>query len=274
MAATTAGLVVGSLTAILGAPTALGPAPKSTASSPQSSTGPFTPAQAERGQVVFAESCASCHGTDLNGRSAPPLTGPAFEQSWSHPRVTLDDLFFVQRTTMPPRAPTTITPADHAAVFAYLLQVNDYQPGAVAVSPGAPGLREPPRWVNGRAGTGAGTAGSGPAAPEFIAGAPGVAPASTGPDQAALSSAAGSTDWLHYTHDYSGTRFSPLDQITTANASALVPACMFQVGEPDNFQTGPLVHAGTMYVPTWKTTIALDAVTCRPMWRHTWEPRG
>jgi alcohol dehydrogenase (cytochrome c) len=107
-----------------------------------------------------------------------------------------------------------------------------------------------------------------------IEGEGGAAPGSNGPDQAALDAAGDSTDWLIYTHDYAGTRYSPLDQIDTTNASALTPACLFQAGERDNFQTGPLVHEGTMYITTKLSPVALDAATCRPRWKHTWRARG
>ncbi len=240
----------------------------------QSASGTFTLAQAARGKAVYAEKCAACHGPALTGGAAPPLTGPAFEQSWNHPRVTLDDIFFLQRTTMPVNASSSVSPADHAAVFAYILQVNGYPAGQTPVSPGAPGLLQSPSWVSaGLTGDGPGTA-KATLPPDFIEGDGGAAPATNGPDQNALDNASGSTDWLLYTHDYAGTRYSPLAQISTANAAELVPACMFQVGETDNFQTGPIVHDGTMYVTTWQTTIALDAATCRPKWRHTWEPLG
>lgn len=255
-----ASLVMGWSLALCGASAALEP-------------GVYTRAQASRGQAVYAQSCAPCHGATLTGGSAPPLTGKQFQVSWSHPRVTLDDIFFIQRTTMPPRASSTVSPEDHAAVFAYLLQLNGYEAGATPVSAGAPGLVRPPRWAS-AGGDGSAPGAAAPAPPELVEGDTDAAPAATGPDQAALTAASGSTDWLHYTHDYSGTRFSPLDQINATNASRLVPACMFQVGETDNFQTGPLVHAGTMYVTTWRSTIALDATTCRPKWRHTWQPRG
>ena len=49
---------------------------------------------------------------------------------------------------------------------------------------------------------------------------------------------------------------------------------MFQVGERDNFQTGPIVYNGTMYVTTMTATIALDAATCREQWRHTLGVKG
>jgi alcohol dehydrogenase (cytochrome c) len=241
---------------------------------PSASDRPFTAAQAARGKAVFAQSCAACHGATLTGGSAPPLSGPRFEASWNHPQMTLDDLLFIQRTTMPPKASGALSAEDHAAVFAYILEMNGYQAGTTAAKPGAPQLKQPPRWAERSRAAASSVAGAEAAAPEFIAGDASALPGSAGPDQAALTEAAGSTDWLHYTHDYAGTRYSPLTEIDTTNAARLVPACLFQVGETDNFQTGPLVHQGTMYVTTWRSTIALDAATCRPKWRHTWKPRG
>ena len=63
-----------------------------------------------------------CHGAALTGGTAPALTGPAFEASWSDPRVTLADIFFIARTSMPPRASSSLSAQDHAAVFAYILK--------------------------------------------------------------------------------------------------------------------------------------------------------
>src|SRR6266540_5445645 len=78
----------------------------------QEQTGLFTDAQATSGEAIYRQSCASCHGVSLAGASAPPLTGPRFAASWNDPRVTLDDLFFVLRTTMPPRASNALSAAD------------------------------------------------------------------------------------------------------------------------------------------------------------------
>ena len=36
----------------------------------------------------------------------------------------------------------------------------------------------------------------------------------------------------------------------------------------------PLVYRGVMYFTTLLSTIALDPVTCRVMWRHDWKPKG
>src|ERR1700730_11635122 len=228
----------------------------------------FTEAQAASGKAVYERSCAACHGAALLDGTAPRLTGPAFQASWGDPRVTLDDLFFIIRTTMPPQASGTLSPQDHAAVFAYILQANGYPSGPSPVTANSVELRLGHLQVSA-----APAAPVRAAPPAFIPGGAGAAPANTGPSQAVLNAAAQSTDWLFHTHDYQGTRFSPLDQINTTTAARLRPACIFQVGERDNFQTGPIVYNGTMYMTTMTSTIALDAVTCRVKWRHSWQLR-
>jgi alcohol dehydrogenase (cytochrome c) len=227
----------------------------------------FTEAQAKSGQAVYNESCASCHGAALTGGSAPALAGPAFARSWGDPRVTLDDLFFILRTTMPPQGSNSISAADKAAVFAFILQRNGYAAGQTTLTADMPQLKER------RLEVAAAPATARPEPPAFVPGAAGAAAAAGGPDHATLSAASTSTDWLFHNHDYAGTRYSPLDQITVDNAARLAPACIFQMGERDNFQTGPIVHNGVMYVTTMLTTIALDATTCRVRWRHTWEAK-
>jgi len=227
--------------------------------------GLFTEAQAASGDAVYRQSCAPCHGPALSRGTAPALIGPAFEASWGNPRVTLDDLFFIIRTTMPPRASGALSPQDHAAVFAYILKSNGYPAGPTPLTVNSEQLkREHLQGTTPRAPARA-------APPAFISGAAGAAAAGTGPDQATLNAAARSSDWLFHSHDYAGTRHSPLDQVNVTNAARLAPACLFQMGERDNFQTNPIVHNGTMYVTTMTSTVALDATTCRTKWRHTWE---
>src|SRR6185503_3699125 len=227
----------------------------------------FTEAQAASGAALYQRSCASCHGAALSGGTAPALTGPAFEASWGNPRLTLGDLFFIARTTMPPRASNTVTAEDHAAIFAHLLKVNGFPAGATPLSAASERLESAHLRPEGT------RAPERAAVPEFIPGGAGAAPASSGPDQATLNRAADSIDWLLHTHDYDGSRFSPLQEINAANVARLAPVCLFQVGERDNFQTGPIVYNGTMYVTTMISTIALDAATCRVKWRHRWQTR-
>lgn len=111
--------------------------------------------------------------------------------------------------------------------------------------------------------------------PSRIMGDPAAVPTGGGPTQEELNNAGNATrDWLYHTHDYSGSRFVDLEQINTNNAATLRPACVYQVGGESNFQTGPIVYRGTMYVTTTRDTVALDASTCRPQWRYNWVPRA
>src|SRR5256885_287864 len=58
------------------------------------------------------------------------------------------------------------------------------------------------------------------------------------------------TDWPLHNLDLAGSRFSPLDQINTANVRSLAPRWLFQTGVIDGVsnQTTPVVVNGMMYV--------------------------
>src|SRR5439155_11992184 len=161
-----------------------------------------TDAQAMTGEAVYRQSCAGCHGATLTGGTAPPLTGTAFETSWSDPRNTLADIFYISRTNMPPRNSSSVSPQDHAAVFAYVLKMNGFPSGANPLTAASEQLEVA------RLRPEAARPAARPAPPAFIPGAPGSGPANSGPDQATLNESGRSTDWLFHTHDYSGTRFS------------------------------------------------------------------
>jgi alcohol dehydrogenase (cytochrome c) len=250
-----------------------------------SEQGLYTSEQAAQGKKVYATRCAACHGAYLEGVTAPPLAGPNFEKNWIS-TTTMDDLFFLMRTTMPLSMAKSLSAEQHAAVFAYVLQQNGYPAGDKPVQPDTPQLKTM-RVLTRVANT---HGGGGPAPvvvfgdpknlsaeppPAFIPGDAKSVPASGGPTQEQLNAAARSGhDWLYHTHDYSGARYAPLNQIDSTNAKRLQVACAFQVGEIANFQTGPIVYQGTMYLTTPRATIALDASNCHVKWRQTWEPKG
>src|SRR5947209_10851366 len=71
-------------------------------------------------------------------------------------------------------------------------------------------------------------------------------------------------NWLSYSRDYSGQRYSPLDQIHPGNVSKLRIAWMRQVNELDTFETSTIVVDGTLFITAPPHTVeALDAVTGR-----------
>jgi alcohol dehydrogenase (cytochrome c) len=224
----------------------------------------FTAAQAARGREVYAAECSSCHGARLNDGTAIALAGPGFLQKWSHPLVTLDDLFYIVQTTMPKNRGKSLPNADYVAVTAYLVEQNGYPAGPqsrLASEKDRKTIRLSARRAS--------------PPPDFIPGSGGARPATAAPDQSELEEAAtNASAWLYHTQNYSGTRASPATQITPANAGRLQVGCAFQMGEASSFQSGPLVYGGVMYVTTVHVTAAIDATTCRLKWRHVWTPRA
>ena len=76
--------------------------------------GVFTEAQVKRGDVLYKEQCATCHGDNLEGSGPmPALAGKDFLAGWQG--KTVGDLFEKTHTTMPATAPGSLTPAQAAA---------------------------------------------------------------------------------------------------------------------------------------------------------------
>jgi alcohol dehydrogenase (cytochrome c) len=229
----------------------------------------FTRAQAEQGSALYARHCAQCHGPELVGGNASPLAGPQFHARWAQATRTLDDLFYVMRTSMPFGAGGTLTTDEYVAILAHMLARNGHEAGARALVADRTVLAAA-RIASASAATPASTPFRFPN-PAYMVGAGGATPMAVGPTHDELR--AGSPDgrnWLTATRDYAGTRYSPLEEITTANAGRLRVACSFQVGEAQSFQTNPIVRDGTMYLTVGWSTMAIDAATCRPKWRHDW----
>jgi alcohol dehydrogenase (cytochrome c) len=75
-------------------------------------------------------------------------------------------------------------------------------------------------------------------------------------------------DWLTYSGNYAGHRYSPLAQITRANVARLTPAWIYQTTDLNQFEVTPLVADGVMYISEPPShAAALDLRTGRPLWR-------
>jgi alcohol dehydrogenase (cytochrome c) len=75
--------------------------------------------------------------------------------------------------------------------------------------------------------------------------------------------------WLTYSGDYSGQHFSPLTQITTANAGQLAAQWTFQTGVNNKFEATPLVVDGVLYVTgALNHAWAIDGRTGRQIWHY------
>jgi S-disulfanyl-L-cysteine oxidoreductase SoxD len=90
--------------------------------------GVYTPEQAKRGEALYANNCASCHGSALGGgESAPPLTGGEFFANWNG--LTLGDLFDRIRVSMPADRPGKLSREQNAEVLAFMLGANQFPSG-------------------------------------------------------------------------------------------------------------------------------------------------
>ena len=110
--------------------------------------GVFSDAQATRGQALYAQRCAGCHGPALTGAQAPPLAGDAFTSKWR--MEPLSALFIKIRYTMPPTPPQSappggglvpaapfvpqLTPEQGADLVAHVLKTNGFPAGKADVA--------------------------------------------------------------------------------------------------------------------------------------------
>lgn len=75
-------------------------------------------------------------------------------------------------------------------------------------------------------------------------------------------------DWPSYNGDYTGRRYSSLDQITPANVHGLRAQWVFHSRTSDSMEVTPVVVGGVMYVTSANDALALDARTGRVLWHH------
>jgi mono/diheme cytochrome c family protein len=92
---------------------------------------PYTAEQVTAGAAAYAQSCAVCHGAQLQGVAAPALTGPAFASS----KPSLAKLHVIITGQMPLTAPGTLAAADYAAITAYMLAYNCVKPSGGGKTP-------------------------------------------------------------------------------------------------------------------------------------------
>ena len=115
----------------------------------------FDRAQVAHGKTLYGSACAKCHGANLQGNTAPALSGPAFAPaSGSH--LTIGGIFTYMSTNMPADRPGKLKDAEYADIMAYLLNANGYAAGTVKMT--ADAARGSTTMLN--AGPGAANAGS------------------------------------------------------------------------------------------------------------------
>lgn len=111
----------------------------------------------------------------------------------------------------------------------------------------------------------------------FAAGvwAVGALAAPMGPTQSELDQSAKSNDtWLMTNKSYDGQRYVSLDQINAKNVAGLKEICTFDSAVQAPAQSSPLLYEGRIYFTAAQTTVAIDARTCKELWRYEWKLKG
>ena len=90
--------------------------------------GVYTEAQAMRGEPLYAQECAACHGPDLEGgEMAPGLSGGEFVWNWNG--LSMGDLFERVRVSMPQDNPGKVSRQQKADILAFMLLRNEFPVG-------------------------------------------------------------------------------------------------------------------------------------------------
>src|SRR5579883_1423524 len=80
-------------------------------------------------------------------------------------------------------------------------------------------------------------------------------------------------NWLIYGGSFTSQRYSPLTQITPANAKDLELKWVFQSRSLEKHEVTPLVVNGVMYtIQSINDVIALDAATGKTIWTYSHKP--
>jgi alcohol dehydrogenase (cytochrome c) len=76
-------------------------------------------------------------------------------------------------------------------------------------------------------------------------------------------------DWFSYNGDYTGRRYSTLDQINTSNASQLRAHWVFHAPNSDSLEVTPVVVDGMMFITSANDAYAVDGQTGRMVWHYS-----
>ncbi len=252
---------------------AIGSSEAATATRTLFANGPvgFTEKQAQRGQVAYAKSCASCHGPHLNdGQFGPPMKGEAFRAHWSNQSPPALRQLIIQR--MPPASPGSLDSGAYTDLVAYLLRENGDQAGASEL-----------------------VASDAPAAPAGAPAGPRRNPAVRtssaaridNQDAAYLAAMAEqhrllakltrvsdkllqnppAADWLMWRGTYATQSYSPLRQINRSTVSHLGVAWTLAL-PPSANEAAPLIHDGVLFIESANTVEAIEAVDGSILWQY------
>ena len=226
----------------------------------------FTEQQARRGQTVYAESCASCHGPHLNdGQFGPPVKGTAFKARW-HDQLP-DALWTAIVKRMPPASPGSLDSRTYADVEAYLLRENGEKAGTaqLVLSPQVTAAAPEPNSVPRPAGSS--RLDNEDAAYHAAMAARKALLGKLTPVSDAMLRAPAAGDWLMWRGGYATLGYSTLDQINKNTVRNLGVAWSLAL-PPSANETAPLIHDGVLFIESGNTVEAINAADGTILWQY------
>jgi alcohol dehydrogenase (cytochrome c) len=230
----------------------------------------FTAAQADRGKTAYDNSCANCHGSNLDdGEFGPALKGTAFRQKWGvQPPAAL---FSYTLQKMPPANPGQLGAQVYADLEAYILQANGVAPGAAELTAaelgGGMGAQPPPAAKQQFQRDVFPSRGNRDAIYKAAMARRAAQLEKLSPVTDAVLQHPPVSDWLMWRRTYSGLGYSPLDQIKKSNVNSLHLAWSRALPLSANEIT-PLVHDGVLFIESGSTIQAIDGATGDLLWQY------
>ncbi len=90
----------------------------------------YTDAQAVKGQILFYENCAECHGASLEGNFGPALAGADSNVQWE----TVSYVWTYMTAHMPAGNAGGLRPEEYLEIMAFLMKTHGHAPGAAPLS--------------------------------------------------------------------------------------------------------------------------------------------
>jgi mono/diheme cytochrome c family protein len=94
--------------------------------------GVYSDAQATKGEAIYEDKCAKCHGGELTGGDAPDLVGAGFASDWDG--LTVTQLFDRTKSSMPQDNPGSLSRDETAAICSYIFKRNGFPSGSADMS--------------------------------------------------------------------------------------------------------------------------------------------
>ncbi len=233
----------------------------------------FTEQQATRGQAAYMESCAACHGPNLDdGQFAPPLKGAAFKAHWHD--QSPEALWSLIMKRMPPASPGSLGSRTYADIEAYLLRESGDKagptelaasPAPAAGGPSAEFARASEHDSSPR--VGAALIDNQDAKYHAVMAGREMLLGKLTPVSDAMLRDPAAADWLMWRRTYATLGYSPLDQINRRTARNLGVAWTLAL-PPSANEAAPLVHDGVLFIEGGDTVEAIDAAEGSILWQY------